>query len=678
MAPRHADSPEIHVRRLPPAARPVVLLLVASIQAGVVPTARGAEPGKASAIARLRERHRQLSPHVNALFLELNPIFVRAARRPATRPSRRGRRLGPQLCYVAENAVLKELNDRLFDGDKEAVDAVCGHYKMLLLAEVAKDAELGRHLLAVNELRAGTTGDKRVPESAQLAAFRPENLRRGGALYADWKQLQLVFAGDSAELRERITALHRKVATAFEKEVAPALFADRGPRGIAANPRAWFMGGLGRDPDRASAAARVARTRFDDQAPTPQIVQYEALPRAREAPPSEPAVATLTRAVREVEALRRAAERQLLPLERALARARKAREPEDLSGQRVPHLLVAAGGQRGEQMLSRELVELIRTTGRPDLEPSEAPGHGRYEARDAYLEDLARLARRAFGFGDETSEETLREAMRAAHAYASHVDTYFAPAIFVARRLPLDKSDAEHGLISVDLRGQGARNHLETQRALFQARRGGADRAIAAARAGERVATRKLGRAKEVFDVAVRASLEHGAERAAGALRFSGDDGVYVPRKPLEEPEKMALLRRLAIDHPEATAAFRVTFIPPDVSEGTPGAPAERNVVLGRRAALAETVEKTLRRRMLRAGASSDDLAGSLLGIDLEPDPNSQAFRVNVLVAGTSGEKALASLIQVAQEALNGAIGDAQAIVTGIPLQSGRVKRCDP
>ncbi len=158
-------------------------------------------------------------------------------------PSRFSRRkTRARLFFDSENAILKELNDKVLK-DKNLATALMNKYKSELFEALESDPLL-------------------------------KNIIVGK--YTDYKSSRFAFSESSPEIKLAIQKNYRKVGDEFRKYLVDmqlvSLISDH--RGIAASPEFWHLAGFADTADGASVAARMARKSFDDMA-VPRVIDFE-------------------------------------------------------------------------------------------------------------------------------------------------------------------------------------------------------------------------------------------------------------------------------------------------------------------------------------------------------------------------------------------------------------------
>ncbi|MCM2322641.1 MAG: hypothetical protein NDJ90_05220 [Oligoflexia bacterium] len=308
----------------------------------------------------------------------------------------------------------------------------------------------------------------------------PELAPRIAARYQDHKSLRFIFEGNDPALQARIANAYEKASREFAESFR-ALGLDeklRGARGLAAHPETWHLAGISSSLEEASAASRFARS-FAGQ-------NRIALQRFEDA---KPALDTRLTHIEELRATLQAS----------------------LGSSRLFRPVAAAPGK---SVLTKEAVDAIRKVNVPD---------------DATPEQLAAAVQRTLEgkFGVPVTAAQASSLRR----YLSESDAFMA-GLLVDERVVVPIGAAQHDVISVDFRGQNARNIEETLAALaVTSSRGGDSRvALAQSRFAEERATVKLDALKDRFRETVR---ELFGDSTPASTYFTGDDGSFLPSRTL-------------------------------------------------------------------------------------------------------------------------------------------------
>lgn len=490
---------------------------------------------------------------------------------------------------------------RVFDGINEADNA-----RYIALAHGPGGHVPGRLYFEVEnsilkQLNDSVIGDKDVVTSIGNAykEMLLRNLQASSLLrkhmigmYSDFKSMRFVSDSAAPEIAVEFQRIYAMTSQTFARtlEASPLRYLHGRGHGIARAPGSWHLAGVGASADEASAAARSARHRFDPARPLTTMQDFAT------------ARTHLGERLRAAEGLRDSLQRGLRGHE---------------------GILVPARPGSPKQVLSEPALELMRKV--------TATEYAEYvrQVRDKF--------RRRFGV--ELGEDQVSDL----RDYVAIADGLSA-SIVQAKRVVIDLGQAEHGVVSVDFAGQGARNLRETMAALAEAPAGDAGAAVREARAAEQRATQGMRRMNAEFDGAVQGLWGRDAGRK---VLFSGDDGIFMPGQAVTSEQKAALVGRLAAtDQP---AGYRVTFLPrafADTGAVIPAAQRSRLIVS------AEGVEKGLR-GALDGSVPLARLQRMGIGVDLVPNAKGGGV-VNLILGGEVDAAMLAQVRAKASVALPG------------------------
>ena len=219
---------------------------------------------------------------------------------------------------------------------------------------------------------------------------------------------------------------------------------------------------------------------------------------------------------------------------------------------------------------------------------------------------------------------------------AKHVEdlnSYFqrsdslSPPIYERERVIINLSEADHGLVSVDFTSVGVDNAYEQMRGLAAVNYGQKDKAKLIDDAFTKVqdhvdnVTQEMNEAKRFFTVASKKPNE------ATIPKFSGDDGMVMPKADWSYTEKIELIEKLSrFKNP---SKFRVTFARSKFANGKKIPAEERSIRIVR----AEKIEKEIRAEVIGALKIPRERAKKMIfAIDVEP--NAVGGRYNLLVGG--------------------------------------------
>jgi hypothetical protein len=184
--------------------------------------------------------------------------------------------------------------------------------------------------------------------------------------------------------------------------------------------------------------------------------------------------------------------------------------------------------------------------------------------------------------------------------YVSKVDE-FSPGLYIPERRLASFTDAQHGGISVDFVGMGAKNLDATARALLGAKN--LDEALSNARAAERVVTRQ-------FDFQRSRVMDTMGQTGGRAVKVeaicSGDDCVGIPSAPLSDTDKSRFVRNLATQG--SPSSYRVAFVNNKVLDAE-----SRGLLVTH----GESLEKIMRQN-LSGRLEPQRIEGILIGADMQ------------------------------------------------------------
>jgi hypothetical protein len=197
--------------------------------------------------------------------------------------------LRPKLFFDTENSILKELNDTVFDNQKNLATAVTNLHKEMFIERLEDFPFLKEHIVG---------------------------------RYSDFKSLRLAFDVDNPRVRRELQELMETVNADFSRVIGDAdfkyFFGREEVRGIARSPNNWFTGGVGKSADEASLASRSSRGNFVEGKKNPfRLEDFEAN--------REYFAAQLA----EMERSRKSLERQILPGSGVLSRVPNLKGGED-------------------------------------------------------------------------------------------------------------------------------------------------------------------------------------------------------------------------------------------------------------------------------------------------------------------------------------------------------------
>ncbi len=423
-----------------------------------------------------------------AISTQDNMAFLQLAAR-----ANRGEATPAKLFAYFENAVLKELNERVVL-DKDLVTALTNLHKDLVWDLISRDPVL-------KDMVVGK--------------------------YYDFKSLQFAFSQNTPELRRRLATVletaNSRYAEYVQKLVESNGWQER-TRGLTSDLRSWYHGAISQNPYEAAVNARFSRTQTG-----PAVLRTDA-----------EAAAWRAQAVRATTLLRPWVQGRFAG---------------------VPGFLT-------EGTLSAELIETILK-----VEPLS-------NTNEAYLQAVVESIRDRFQV-----EITHREAngLRNYLNYANRL----SPPLYIPERVVISMDRPAAAVVSMDFRGQNARNIEETLKALARTEKGTEAERRLAVLEGEARATAALEADRAAFRETMQA-IYPGVE-----VHFTGDDGmVFLSELPSPEIEARILREwtnragakgRPTIEH------FEVGDLRVAVEERSPLVQE------------AEKIEKTLRKNLIKS-----------------------------------------------------------------------------
>lgn len=420
-----------------------------------------------------------------------------------------------KLVYNAENTVLKEMNDSaaFLEQDKALASALTNAHKELLLTEIQAHPQLTSKLIGE---------------------------------YSDYKHLRLAFSENTPEIRAALQTATKTANQKFEEAIKAGLLKNIGTpselRGIAADPKNWFMAGVGRTVDEAGAITRVGKSEF------------------------KPGVPVLVRNY----------DSEISLLEDKLLSSNELLEKVQKTVATVPGAEKFMEPTPTSQKLLTPNAEVI------DIFRKAKPVHPR--DADSYFNQIRLEFRLRYGVDLSTDQITTLQ------SYINSVDI-FSPGLLIGERSLPNIANAESGIVSVDFSGVGARNLAAQMK--YTAGLTNVRDVINSARASEKIATRMLDQSRQ-------SAADSFKKIAAGDIGFSGDDGLALPSQELTQRQKEAFLTEITSRGPPSD--FRVTYLGPRDVNGKVISVNDRAAWISR----AEGFEKEMRRSLNRVIPHSD------------------------------------------------------------------------
>jgi hypothetical protein len=355
------------------------------------------------------------------------------------------------------------------------------------------------------------------------------------AKYSDYKSVRLAFKHRTPELEKLVTQLHESAGKIFKRELdrngVQAYFGHKHP--AVRMPENWHLSGLGGSVDEAGFAARMNRKNAYEgfQVPTQSFAKVRQ---------------TVQDDLDEWKDLQTI-----------------------LKEHRSRSKWVDAGMlelQNGNPILTTDFIDTIKKT------------NPKY---------LGSTIQKKFGVATDDTERLILIRL------LEKTNSSFSAGIFQAHRLELHSLPAEHGVISIDFAGQGAKNTNEVMRQLSDPRIKTVDQSLRATRRAERVSTRLFDAQKIYLRSVVDQLTSRGIMPKGTLVFFSGDDGLIVLGGKLKNPETTVRELLKALDQAPSLIASekapRLVYAPEKAT--TPSEVSTR----GRRIIQAEGLEKKLR-----------------------------------------------------------------------------------
>ena len=175
-----------------------------------------------------------------------------------------------------------------------------------------------------------------------------------------------------------------------------------------------------------------------------------------------------------------------------------------------------------------------------------------------------------------------------------------SPGLLLKERVNIKYGNGASGIVSVDFKGQNARNLEENFRSIMESRDKSLSDSVRAIREGEIRATKRLDDGKGRF------------QKVFGDVQLSGDDGIYLPPKALSKKEKNATIDKyLTLGD---TSDIRLTFVDSVYTNGVTVPEDARSILVVE----AEKVEKYLRQALLEY-ISRQELNDLMIAVNLRP-----------------------------------------------------------
>jgi hypothetical protein len=419
--------------------------------------------------------------------------------------------------------------------------------------------------------------------------------------YSDYKTIRIGFRKTSPELERWLREVYQRASRRFSSELGSFEYVDgliRRKGGLVAEPYNWHVGGLGKDPAHAAAAARAGR--FEPTTPG----ATRKLQDARE-PKLQGLLAEL---LESLEALREKIQDDATAM---------------FGGQLPPILEVVPGTRLA--VLSKDAIEILKRV-------------DDHEGERFYKNATSAFQNRFDGEFPSATDVAWANFLENLRAYYRAVDLFMPPIYERQEVLDLGYGQARHGIVSYDLVGANKDNvatfmsgMAQTADVIRQYRREGrvldngaiVAMAVHRAQTGQAEASRRFEERRNRFALAV--------ERLGvpGKVIFSGDEALFYPERPLTASERERLAGFLAELGPPDSG--RLGFLPPTYEGRADAIPAARRAAF---LSFGEAVEKKLRLE-LEAGRLIPHARLRQIGFAVDLEANDlRAGRVGLILTG--------------------------------------------
>jgi hypothetical protein len=438
----------------------------------------------------------------------------------------------------------------------------------------------------------------------------PELMSRVKGQYQDFKSLRLrleLKSGDkSADLEKRLADVYKKsnkeFAEEFEKDGLTKLIPPRTDEVVDVSN--WFLSGMGESALEANMAARGARSAgFSSGKATAVSFKQQ--------------VEQMHADVKSIEGIRKNLANSAVLLK---------------SG-----MMVKTG--TGEVIPSKDMIGILRKIKLADCE-SVADYNVKIRAKVQTL------------FKSDVSDKNIEELA----TYFSKVDS-ISPPLFQRERVVIDLGEAKNGIVSVDFAGIGVDNAYEQMKALSAVNYLQKDKSVLLKEVFEKVqknvdiVTDEMSLAKRTFTKSTKDPT---------MTKYSGDDGILMPKKTWEVTKKQDLIKELATNGDPGK--YRVTFVRTEFANGSTIPALERSQYVVR----AEGVEKSIRESVVGASKISSERAKKMIfAIDSKPSVN--GVKYNLIIGG---EKPTAEELNLIQDAFKNSMNKEKGETTELILEA--------
>jgi len=436
-----------------------------------------------------------------------------------------------RLVYVdIENAVLKDLNDKLFK-DKKFGDAVNNMYY--------------------------------------------------DAFYNELKQ-QLASNGKEYDLNQLLKATYQQANQKLLNtlESTGLLQLALGMEGQLGKPAQWFLGGIGSDAIKANMGARGARQHLKDTNDGLILDFADHLPQMHQ----------------DILAIKKVHES--LQNNRELLRTGIMTFVED-----------------GKYILDYDVVEILRKNKRGSF-----PSTAEYRA-------AIRAKIKSIYAGAELADDKVIDAMT---DYFEKCDA-INPPLFIRDRIRIDLEKAQHGIVSIDFSGMGVENIQAIMKGMLETEANVSPNVVVDRSLG--AIWREVQKVTDNFNLQKRElnqSLQNfGATTSEGAnpVRFSGDDGIFLPDRKWSSEEKKKLISIMSKKNP---SKYRLVFVDTNYVDGSVIPAKVRSELIVK----SENLEKELRKAVVGLGVdkiSKEQAKELMICIDYIPIKEGKGtFHINL------------------------------------------------
>jgi hypothetical protein len=520
------------------------------------------------------------------------------------------------LYMEVDNAILKQMNDKVFKGDKDLATAMTNYHKEVFLQNASRfKVRLARK--EVEQLIGETTNPAVKARLVSMlekpgATFEVpgEDLVVGVAAYSDYKSMRFAFGVDNPRVRRLMEEIHedtnRQIGQIMNSSNLNPFLDNPELRGLARDPSRWFNAGFGDTADQASVASRLGRTRV---AGDRTIMHFEAL-RGR-----------LRETLSVAEDNRRRIQTSLIGT-KALTRTSNGEYV--LSVDAIEVFRKATGSVSDfEKHIDAMRTFMTKTYGR-EVSLDDILQTGGYRNLDEFAKSykgdrnfMSYLAEIHHGFQKLGVEVSIVDITRM-RSYFMAMDSV-APSLMMAERVVVDVSSARHGLFSVDFGKQGSINIHEqmVEFASSESARRVEDvgEIVDLMRRSEQRATRLLHADMERVNRLYRQNSAPGSS----PVRFSGDDGTGIPESALVRGRRVRMYDQIA-SGAEDPSRYRMVYVGPEYLDNAAAiSPNDLKKII----ATAEGIEKEVRRR-LRDHFGPDELNSFALVSEVRPSSQIQ------------------------------------------------------